>query len=54
LYVLQIEQKKPEPEEAIEVHAEDEHVEVEIERWIGLKKFFKKNILLKKNNKKKL
>ena len=42
LYVLQIEQKKSEPkEEAIEVHAEEEDVEVEIERWIGLKKFFK-------------
>ena len=40
LYMLQIEQKKLEPE-AIEVHAEEEDVEVEIERWIGLKKFFK-------------
>ena len=50
LYVLQIEQKKSESkEEAIEVHVEDERVEVEIERWVGLKKFFKQHNVNKEN-----
>ena len=39
LYVHRLEQKKP--EEAIEVITEEESVEVEEERWIGIKKFFK-------------
>ena len=55
LYVLQIEQKKSEPEEeAIEVHAEDEDVEVEIERWIGLKKFFKQHNVNKEKQQEKI
>ena len=54
LYVLQIEQKKSEPEEAIEVHAEEEHVEVEIERWIGLKKFFKQHHISKEKQQEKI
>jgi len=42
LYVLQLEQKKvPEHDDAIDVVSEEEHVDVEIERWIGVKKFFK-------------
>ena len=39
LYVHRLEQKKP--QEAIEVITEEESVEVEEERWIGIKKFFK-------------
>ncbi len=39
LYVHRLEQKKP--QEAIEVVTEEESVEVEEERWIGIKKFFK-------------
>ena len=55
LYVLQIEQKKLEPEEeAIEVHAEEEDVEVEIERWIGLKKFFKQHNVNKEKQQEKI
>jgi len=55
LYVLQIEQKKSEPkEEAIEVHAEDESNEVEIERWIGLKKFFKQHNITKEKQQEKV
>ena len=55
LYVLQIEQKKLEPEEeAIEVHAEEEDVEVEIERWIGLKKFFKQHNINKEKQQEKI
>lgn len=44
LYVLQLEQKKvPEHDDAIDVVSEEEHIEehVEVERWIGVKKFFK-------------
>lgn len=40
LYVHQLEHKKPQEEEAIEVISEDESVEVEEDRWIGIKKFF--------------
>ncbi len=39
LYVHRLEQKKP--EEAIEVITEEESVEVEEEKWVGIKKFFK-------------
>ncbi len=39
LYVHRLEQKKP--QEAIEVVTEEDSVEVEEERWIGIKKFFK-------------
>ena len=42
LYVLQLEQKKiPEHDDAIDVVSEEDHVEVEVERWVGVKKFFK-------------
>jgi len=55
LYVLQIEQKKSESkEEAIEVHVEDERVEVEIERWVGLKKFFKQHNVNKEKQQEKI
>lgn len=40
LYVHQLEHKKTQEEEAIEVISEDESVEVEEDRWIGIKKFF--------------
>lgn len=44
LYVHQLEQKKPSVvEEAIDVISEEEGAEVEKERWIGLKKFFKRH-----------
>ena len=55
LYVLQLEQKKLEVEEdAIEVHAEEEHEEVEIERWVGLKKFFKQHNISKEKQQEKI
>ena len=41
LYVHQLEQKKS--QEAIEVISEEESVDVEEDRWIGLKKFFKQH-----------
>ncbi len=41
LYVHQLEQKKP--QEAIEVISEEESMDAEEERWIGLKKFFKQH-----------
>ena len=42
LYMLQLEQKKiSEHHDAIDVISEDESVEVEEDRWIGMKKFFK-------------
>ena len=52
LYVLQLEQKKaPEHEDAIEVVSEEEHmeehVEVEIEQWVGVKRFFKQHGITK-------
>ncbi len=41
LYVHQLEQKKS--QEAIEVISEEESMDAEEERWIGLKKFFKQH-----------
>ncbi len=44
LYVHQLEQKKPQrSEETIDIISEEESVDVEEERWIGLKKFFKEH-----------
>ena len=58
LYVLQLEQKKtPEHDDAIDVVSEEdieEHVEVEIERWIGLKKFFKQHGITKEKQQEKV
>ena len=48
LYVLQLEQKKvPEHDDAIDVVSEEEHVDVEIERWISVKRFFKQHDISK-------
>jgi predicted DNA-binding protein YlxM (UPF0122 family) len=48
LYVLQLEQKKiPEHDDAIDVVSEEDHVEVEVERWVGVKKFFKQHDITK-------
>ncbi len=52
LYVLQLEQKKiPEHDDAIDVVSEEdhveEHVEVEVEQWIGVKRFFKQHAVTK-------
>jgi len=41
LYIHQLEYQKPVKEEAIEVSSEEDTVEVEEERWVGIKKFFK-------------
>ncbi len=42
LYIHQLEYQKPVKEEAIEISSEEEDtVEVEVERWVGIKKFFK-------------
>jgi len=59
LYVLQLEQKKTmEHDEAIDVISEEEHieehVEVEIERWIGVKKFFKQHDISKEKQQEKV
>jgi len=44
LYVLQLEQKKvPAHDDAIDVVSEEDHVEVEIEQWISVKRFFKQH-----------
>lgn len=45
LYVHQLEQKKS--QEAIEVISEEESMDAEEERWIGLKKFFKQHKITK-------
>ncbi len=52
LYVHQLEQKKS--QEAIEVVSEDESVEVEEDRWIGLKKFFKQHKVTKEKEQAKI
>jgi hypothetical protein len=59
LYVLQLEQKKvPEHDDAIDVVSEEEHiedhVEVEVERWIGVKKFFKQHDITKEKQQEKV
>ena len=45
LYVHQLEQKKS--QEAIDVISEEESVDIEEDRWIGLKKFFKQHKITK-------
>ena len=52
LYVHQLEQKKP--QEAIEVISEEESVDVEEDRWIGLKKFFKQHNITKEKDQAKI
>ena len=52
LYVHQLEQKKS--QEAIEVISEEESVDVEEDRWIGLKKFFKQHKITKEKEKAKI
>ncbi len=48
LYVHQLEQKKPhEPEEAIEVTADETNAQEEEGRWISIKKFFKQHKISK-------
>jgi len=55
LYVLQLEQKKlVTEEEAIDVVSEEEHVEVEVEQWIGVKKFFKQYDITKEKQQEKV
>ena len=52
LYVHQLEQKKS--QEAIEVISEEESVDVEEDRWIGLKKFFKQHNITKEKEQAKI
>jgi predicted site-specific integrase-resolvase len=52
LYVHQLEQKKS--QEAIEIISEEESVDVEEDRWIGLKKFFKQHKITKEKEKTKI
>ena len=52
LYVHQLEQKKS--QEAIEVISEEESVDVEEDRWIGLKKFFKQHKITKEKDQAKI
>ncbi len=52
LYVHQLEQKKS--LEAIEVISEEESMDAEEERWVGLKKFFKKHKITKEKEQAKI
>lgn len=52
LYAHQLEQKKP--QEAIEVISEEESVDVEEDRWIGLKKFLKQHKITKEKEQAKI
>ncbi len=52
LYVHQLEQKKS--QEAIEVISEEESVDVEEDRWIGIKKFFKQYKITKEKEQAKI
>jgi len=52
LYVHQLEQKKS--QEAIEVISEEESVDVEEDRWIGMKKFFKQHKITKEKEQAKI
>ena len=52
LYVHQLEQKKS--QEAIDVISEEESVDVEEDRWIGLKKFFKQHKITKEKEQAKI
>lgn len=51
LYVLQLEQKKI---DTIDVVSEEEHVEAEVEKWIGVKKFFKQYDIRKEKQQEKI
>jgi len=53
LYVLQLEQKKPEAEEVIEVE-EEVDVQATIGNWIGLKKFFRLHKIVKEKQQEKV
>lgn len=52
LYVHQLEQKKS--QDAIEVISEEESMDAEEERWIGLKKFFKQHKITKEKEQAKI
>lgn len=53
LYVLQLEQKKPLPQEdTIDVITEEDTVEVKEDHWIGMKKFFKQYKIKKEKQQK--
>jgi len=52
LYVHQLEQKKS--HEAIEVISEEESIDTQEERWIGLKKFFKQHKIMKEKEQAKI
>jgi hypothetical protein len=52
LYVHQLEQKKP--QEAIEVISDEESVDVEEDRWVGLKKFLKQHKITKEKEQAKI
>jgi len=54
LYMHQLEYQKPVKEEAIEVNSEEDTVEVEVEQWIGLKKFFKQHDITKEKQQEKV
>ncbi len=54
LYVLQLEQKKVSEHDAIDVVSEEEHVEAEVEKWIGVKKFFKQYDIRKEKQQEKV
>ena len=55
LYVMQLEQKKPETQEVIEVEEEVEVKEEIVEgNWVGLKKFFKLHKIVKEKHQEKI
>jgi predicted site-specific integrase-resolvase len=56
LYILQLEQKKHEETEAIEIVSEEESVDVdeEVEQWVSLKKFFKLYGIIKEKQQEKV
>jgi len=57
LYVLQLEQKKPQEQEVIEVEEEQEVAEDKVAQegqWIGLKKFFKQHKISKEKHQEKV
>ncbi|PHS37587.1 MAG: hypothetical protein COB07_10430 [Sulfurovum sp.] len=54
LYIHQLEYQKPVKEEAIEVSSEEDTVEVEEERWISVKKFFKQHKIAKEKQQEKI
>jgi len=54
LYVLQLEQKKQDTADAIEVISEEGHVEAEVEQWTSVKKFFKQYGIVKEKQQEKV